>query len=61
MSASQRIALEKRIRDDFSFKGAQCDKFDYMIAGTCGLIGGLVDVLFVGLPGQGRSPTSLMT
>ncbi|UTN84505.1 hypothetical protein [Pseudomonas aeruginosa] len=53
MSASQRIALEKRIRDDFSFKGAQCDKFDYMIAGTCGLIGGLVDVLFVGLPGQG--------
>jgi hypothetical protein len=24
-----------------------------MIAGTCGLIGGLIDVLFVGLPGQG--------
>ncbi|QEY63781.1 hypothetical protein FXN65_17625 [Metapseudomonas lalkuanensis] len=53
MSTSQRIALEKRIRDEFSFKGVQCDKYDYMIAGTCGLIGGLVDVLFVGLPGQG--------
>ncbi|MFK3683880.1 hypothetical protein [Pseudomonas sp. NPDC088890] len=53
MSASQRIALEKRIRDEFSYKGAHCDKYDYMIAGTCGLIGGLVDVLFVGLPGQG--------
>lgn len=53
MSASQRIALEKRIRDDFSYKGAHCDKYDYMIAGTCGLIGGLVDILFVGLPGQG--------
>ncbi|WP_027908013.1 hypothetical protein [Pseudomonas taiwanensis] len=53
MSASQRIALEKRIRDEFSYKGAHCDKYDYMIAGTCGLIGGLVDVLFVGLPGKG--------
>lgn len=53
MSASQRIALEKRIREEFSYKGARCDKYDYMIAGTCGLIGGLVDILFVGLPGQG--------
>jgi hypothetical protein len=53
MSTSQRIALEKRIRDEFSYKGARCDKHDYMIAGTCGLIGGLVDILFVGLPGQG--------
>ncbi|WP_343350785.1 hypothetical protein [Pseudomonas sediminis] len=53
MSASQRIALEKRIQEEFSYKGAQCDKYDYMIAGTCGLIGGLVDILFVCLPGQG--------
>lgn len=53
MSASQRIALEKRIRDEFSYKSVQCDKYDYMIAGTCGLISGLVDILFVGLPGQG--------
>lgn len=53
MSASQRIALEKRIKEEFSLKGAHCDKYDYMIAGTCGMIGGLLDVLFVGLPGQG--------
>lgn len=53
MSTSQRIALEKRIREEFSLKTANCDKYDYMIAGTCGLIGGLIDVLFVGLPGQG--------
>ncbi|MCU6496739.1 hypothetical protein LPN04_02910 [Rugamonas sp. A1-17] len=53
MSDSQRIALEKRIRDEFTLKGASCDKYDYMIAGTCGLIGGLVDILFVGLPGEG--------
>jgi hypothetical protein len=52
MTDSQRIALEKRIRDEFSIKAAACDKYDYMIAGTCGLIGGLVDVFFVGVPGN---------
>lgn len=53
MSTSQRVALEKRIKEEFSIKGAHCDKYDYMIAGTCGLIGGLIDVLFVGAPGEG--------
>jgi hypothetical protein len=53
MSDTQRIALEKRIKEEFSLKGANCDKYDYMIAGTCGLIGGLVDIFFVGLPGKG--------
>lgn len=53
MTDSQRIALEKRIKDEFSLKAAACDKYDYMVAGTCGLIGGLVDVFFVGVPGEG--------
>ncbi|MCR6630168.1 MAG: hypothetical protein NVV74_09035 [Magnetospirillum sp.] len=53
LSPTQRIALEKRIRDEFSLKNANCDKFDYMIAGTCGFVGGLIDIFFVGLPGQG--------
>lgn len=53
MSDTQRIALEKRIKEEFTLKGANCDKYDYMIAGTCGLIGGLIDILFVGLPGEG--------
>lgn len=53
MTDSQHIALEKRIKEEFSIKAAACDKYDYMIAGTCGLIGGLVDVLFVGVPGKG--------
>lgn len=52
MSVSQKIALEKRIKEEFSLRGANCDKYDYMIAGTCGLIGGLIDVLFVGVPGN---------
>jgi hypothetical protein len=54
MSPLQRIELEKRIKDEFSLKKANCDKYDYMIAGTCGVIGGLIDVFFVGLPGEGK-------
>lgn len=53
MTPTQRIALEKRIQEDFSFKKANCDNYDYMIAATCGLVGGLMDVFLVGLPGQG--------
>lgn len=53
MTPTQRIALERRIREDFSFKKANCDKYDYMIAATCGLVGGFMDVFLVGLPGQG--------
>lgn len=54
MSPLQRIELEKKIKDEFTLKGSNCDKYDYMIAGTCGVIGGLIDVFFVGLPGEGK-------
>lgn len=54
MSPLQRIELEKRIKEEFTLKTANCDKYDYMIAGTCGVIGGLIDVFFVGLPGEGK-------
>lgn len=54
MTKSQQVELEKRIKDEFSFKNAQCDKYDYMIAGTCGVITGLIDILFVGKPGESK-------
>ncbi|HCR3979522.1 TPA: hypothetical protein OOF30_003456 [Citrobacter koseri] len=54
MNPAQRIALEKRIKEDFTLKTAKCDKYDYMIAGTCGVIGGLIDILLVGPPGEGK-------
>ncbi|WP_217515057.1 hypothetical protein [Vibrio metschnikovii] len=54
MSPMQRIEFEKRIKDEFTIKNAQCDKYDYLIAGTCGVIGGLIDVFFVDMPGQGK-------
>ena len=58
MTDTQRSQLEKRIKEEFTIKNAQCDKYDYMIAGTCGLIGGLIDIVFVGLPGQGSALTN---
>lgn len=54
MSLSQKAELQKRIKEEFAFKGANCDKYDYMIAGTCGVIGGLIDIVFVGAPGEGK-------
>lgn len=50
MTKSQQVELQKRIKDEFTLKNANCDKYDYMIAGTCGVIGGLIDILFVGAP-----------
>lgn len=54
MTNTQQIELQKRIKDEFSLKNAKCDKYDYMIAGTCGVIAGLVDILFVGIPGDSK-------
>lgn len=54
MTKSQQVELQKRIKDEFTLKNAQCDKYDYMIAGTCGIIAGLVDILFVGAPGDSK-------
>ena len=33
-------------------KRAKCDKYDYIIAASCGVLAGLVDVFFVGVPGK---------
>ena len=54
MTKSQQIEIYKRVKEDFTFKNANCDKYDYMIAGTCGVIGGLIDILFVGAPGESK-------
>ena len=34
------------------YGGGKCDKYDYMAAVGCGLIGGLIDIFFVGMPGK---------
>jgi len=45
--------LDKMIDDDFTYKNANCDKYDYMVAGTAGVIGGIIDIVFVGVPKEG--------
>ncbi len=47
MSKSQRIEFEKLVKQDFTYQTAQCDKYDYMIAVTCGFISSIVDICFV--------------
>ncbi len=32
---------------------ARCDKYDYLIAAFCGMSAGVIDIFFVGAPGQG--------
>jgi len=54
MPLSQQKEIYKRIQNEFTYKNAKCDKYDYLIAGTCGVIGGLIDILFVGAPGDSK-------
>lgn len=58
LSEDERQNVARQIDDEFTNKGAQCDCYDYMIAGTCGLIGGLVDAFFVGIPGESHLSTA---
>jgi len=51
MTKQQQIELQKRINEEFTFQNVNCDKYDYLIAVTCGFIGGLIDILFVMIPG----------
>ncbi|WP_223208287.1 coiled-coil domain-containing protein [Campylobacter coli] len=52
MSKTQLLELQKRVKEDFTYKNANCDVYDYLIAATCGAISGLIDILFVVAPGQ---------
>lgn len=45
--------LRQRLDEDFTYHTARCDKYEYMIAGTAGILGGLVDVFLVAAPGEG--------
>ncbi len=45
--------LNQFVDDELRYKNAKCDKYDYMIAGTAGVLGGLIDVFFVGAPTEG--------
>jgi hypothetical protein len=52
LSPSQKSTLLNRIQEDFTYKNAQCDVYDYLIAGSSGVLCGLIDIVFVGSPGD---------
>ncbi len=53
LTAEELADLSRRLDEEFTFRHPNCDAWDYMIAGTAGLLGGLMDVFLVGSPGEG--------
>lgn len=55
LTPEERREIVQRIEDDYKIKGtANCDELDYALAGICGVISGLVDSFFVGMPGASK-------
>jgi len=52
LTRSQEAELRNKIQNEFTHKAPNCDKIDYAIAGTSGLLCGIIDVVFVGAPGE---------
>lgn len=50
LTAEDKKGIVDRLKNDYSLKKANCDKYDYMIASFCGVLAGLVDSFFVGMP-----------
>lgn len=54
MTKEDYAEIKKRIEEDYTLKKAQCDKYDYIIAASSGVICGLIDAFFVGMPGASK-------
>jgi len=54
LTESDKQIIANRLNNDYKMKKANCDKYDYMIASFCGVVSGLIDVFFVGMPGDSK-------
>lgn len=54
LTESQRVEIINDINEDYSMQEAHCDKYDYALAALSGVITGIVDSVFVGMPGQSK-------
>ena len=55
LAPDERRKIIQKIEDDYKYRGeANCDKIDYALAAVCGVISGLVDSFFVGMPGASK-------
>ena len=52
-SGNQYKSLENSIENrELLLNSDKCDKYDYLAAVACGAIGGIIDIFFVGMPGD---------
>lgn len=54
MTECEKSDLAKVIKEDYSMKIANCDKYDYLIASFCGVAAGFIDSFFVGMPTESK-------
>lgn len=55
LTPDERHEIIQKIEDDYKYHGvANCDMIDYELAAVCGVISGLVDSFFVGMPGASK-------
>jgi hypothetical protein len=54
MTPEDYAELAKRVKEDYALKKANCDKYDYIIAAASGVVCGLIDAFFVGMPGASK-------
>ena len=54
LTASEKAEIAERIRSDYTMQKSHCDKYDYLIAAFCGLVAGLIDSFFVGMPKESK-------
>ena len=47
------VSLDKQARN-IEWGQEKCDKYDYAIAAFCGMAAGIIDALFVGMPGKSK-------
>lgn len=52
LSKQEQEAFVAQVREDYYERKAQCDAIDYALAAFCGTVAGLVDIFFVGTPGD---------
>lgn len=55
LTPDERQKIITKIEDDYKIYGtADCDKWDYILSSICGVVTGLIDSFFVGLPGTSK-------
>lgn len=54
LSPNERTALLEKINQDFGYRKAHCDKYDYTLATISGVASGLIDIIFIGGSNDGK-------